>query len=78
MQATQLSIQKQIDEKIEEMKKLLKNYQNELNFEMERVDEQEQSDSNVTVVRGTRDFIKQMKNSEENKQLSFDNLKENN
>ena len=78
MQATQLSIQKQIDEKIEEMKKLLKNYQNELNFEMERVDEQEQSDNNVTVVRGTRDFIKQMKNSEENKQLSFDNLKENN
>ena len=59
------------------MKKLLKNYQNELNFEMERVDEQEQSDNNVTVVRGTRDFIKQMKNSEENKQLSFDNLKEN-
>lgn len=77
MEATNLSIQKQIDEKIEAMKKLLKNYQAELNFDLEQAAEENPiEDDNVTVVRGTRDFIKQMKKVEDTKQLSFDNLME--
>lgn len=72
--STNLSIQKQIDEKVESMKKLLKNYQSELTFENEEMEEMSPTDENVTVVRGTRDFIKQMKNTTEGQQLSFDHL----
>lgn len=62
MQSTILSIQKQMDDKVDNIKKLIKNYQMELELEFDDEDEEsgdEQTDTMIT--RGTRDFIKQMK-----------------
>lgn len=62
MQTTILSIQKQIDEKVENIKKLLKNYQIELNFDMPNEISPMEDMTNVT--RGTKDFIKMMQQEE--------------
>lgn len=59
MQSTILTIQKQIDDKVNEIKKLFTEYQLELNFGDENeTEESSQESSNIT--RGTKDFIKQM------------------
>lgn len=76
MQGANLSIQKQIDEKMDSIRKLIKNYQAELDLDLDREDDDEEpgDETDITITRGTRDFIRQIKQEEANKQLQMDEL----
>lgn len=66
LEATQLSVQKQIDEKIVAIKTLFKNYQYELDLhvEQQKHEGEEGEVENIEIARGTKSFISSLREQE--------------